>query len=428
MKVESMNSFLKKDIVKNSVIYVISNFINASIPFFLLPIMTTCLTPADYGITAMFQVVVAFMLPLVGVNTESAVSVEYYNNIFDDLGKYIGNCIILALCSFTLMMIIAFSLTNAISSLTEIPPRWLYLAFIQSFLQFFCMLALILWQVSKKAVRFGLFQILLSLTNATLSIWFVYYLGMNYQGRLSANFIAIVLFSVIAIIYIIRHYRVKFIISKKMMRDALVLGIPLIPHVLGGWALSMIDRILLANMISLDAVGKYSAAFQIASVMSFLTVAVNQAFVPWLFERLKNATQAIKKQIVNFSYIYMVGLCLCGALYIAVFPLLKRFMLGPKFSEIGITFTILVAGFVFQGFYMTFTNYITFIKRTKYQAIVTIIVGLVKIPLTYLLILQFGAIGAAIGYSLTFFFFFITTAFVSNKLYPMPWNIFRKSC
>ena len=77
---------LRTKIVRNSGIYVLSSTINASVPFFLLPIMTTCLSTEDYGVTAIFQTVLGFMLPIVGLTMDGAIGLEYYikatNNIY----------------------------------------------------------------------------------------------------------------------------------------------------------------------------------------------------------------------------------------------------------------------------------------------------------------------------------------------------------
>lgn len=46
---------------------------------------------------------------------------------------------------------------------------------------------------------------------------------------------------------------------------------------------------------------------------------------------------------------------------------------------------------------------------------------LIKLPLTYILVSFWGMEGAALSFSLTFFFLFLLTAFVSNRVYRMPW-------
>jgi len=72
------------------------------------------------------------------------------------------------------------------------------------------------------------------------------------------------------------------------------------------------------------------------------------------------------------------------------------------------------------------TNYIIYSEKTHFQAIVTIIVGVLNVPLTYSLIVLFGSIGAAVAFTISFFLLFILTWGLSAKVYSMPWFLFFK--
>lgn len=414
------------EVAKHSLVYVVSSLINASIPFLLLPMMTSCLTPVDYGITAMFQVVVGFLTPLVGLNVDGATSIEYYRDVHKNLKLFIGNSLIIAGVSFLLFFLLSLVFAAPLSKSIEIPSQWVVLAVVQTFLQVLVTYLLTLFQSSKQSIKYGMLQISLSAINAGLSIWLVWGLDWGYVGRLTGNLMAVGLLSVASLIYLIKKYQVEFRFDKVISTDILKFGVPLIPHMLGGWAMSLIDRVFLADMIGLEVVGLYSVAFQLASIFGFLTLAVNQAFVPWLFGRLsKDESPKTKTKIVKFSYLVMGLYLFCAALYVAVMPFIKKWFINSRYHDIDLMFDILLVGFVFQGFYYLFTNYIAFAKKTKYQAMVTIIVALVKIPTTYLFVSYWGAIGAVYSFAITFFLFFVVTAIVSQRIYPMPWSLSR---
>lgn len=417
---------LSNKVLKNSAIYVASSTINASVPFLLLPIMTSCLSPQDYGITAMFQTVLGFMLPIIGLTMDGAIGLEYYLKSMDNIGRYIGNCLFLSFCSFIICLCIASLLGEYTTNFVGFQFNWIVIALIQTILQFICTVCLTLWQVSQKPFLFALFQFGICLLNAFLSILFVYYWHKGYEGRLYANFIAVFLFSIFAFIYVYRKYKVSFSLNKKILKDAISYGVPLIPHSIGGWCLSLIDRFFLLNMVGLAAVGKYSVAFQLASVLGFLTLGVNQAFVPWLYECLANVTEKTKRRIVKYTYTVLSLIVICACLYSLCLPLLQSVFINKKFDGIEDFFYILLVGFSFQGFYYFFACYIGYRKKTKYISLITISVTCVKIPITYLSINRFGDVGAAIAYSLTFFLFFVFTAFVSNKVFPMPWTLINQ--
>lgn len=60
-------SFLKK-----SSVYLISNILNASIPFILLPILTRYLTTSEYGKIAIFQTIITGLVSVIAFNTLGA--------------------------------------------------------------------------------------------------------------------------------------------------------------------------------------------------------------------------------------------------------------------------------------------------------------------------------------------------------------------
>lgn len=63
----------------HAAIYPLSNFAIAGVPFILLPVLTRILTPAAYGVVAMFALVVAFMSVGVGLNVHRAIAVRYFD-------------------------------------------------------------------------------------------------------------------------------------------------------------------------------------------------------------------------------------------------------------------------------------------------------------------------------------------------------------
>lgn len=412
---------LRTKIVRNSGIYVLSSTINASVPFFLLPIMTTCLSTEDYGVTAIFQTVLGFMLPIVGLTMDGAIGLEYYIKATNNIGRYIGNCLLISFCSFILCILLVIFLGSYAESLVGLSVKWILLALLQTVFQFICTVCLTLWQVSQKPICYAAFSFGMCLINAFLSVWFVFYAHQGYSGRIYANFFAVCFFAIIAFIYLLKRYNVSFLVDLKMIKDALNYGTPLIPHAIGGWCLSLIDRLFLLNLVGFSAVGKYSVAFQLASVLGFLTLGINQAFVPWLYERLGAVTDAMKRKIVKSTYAIMLLILFSAFLYVLVLPLIQSLFINDKFNGIQNVFVLLLIGYCFQGFYYFFTCYIGYRKKTKYVALITITVMLIKLPLTYILVSFWGMEGAALSFSLTFFFLFLLTAFVSNRVYRMPW-------
>jgi O-antigen/teichoic acid export membrane protein len=188
-----------------------------------------------------------------------------------------------------------------------------------------------------------------------------------------------------------------------------------------------IDRFFLTNLLGLEQTGNYSVAFQLGAVFSLLTVAFNNAYVPWLFKNLNLNSIIIKIKIVKFTYLYFILLCVSGLILILIFPLISSIFIGSAFISVNIYSTFIIFGLVFQGMYFMVTNYIIYANKTHLQAALTITVGLIKIPVTYFSIKWFGPVGASVSYCVTFFLFFIFTWIISAKVYSMPWMLYKIS-
>ena len=77
-------------LLKSSGIYTISSLVNAAIPFLLMPLLTRCLTPEDYGIVSMFSICVAIITPFVGLSMNGAVARAYYTEEGkEDISAYV---------------------------------------------------------------------------------------------------------------------------------------------------------------------------------------------------------------------------------------------------------------------------------------------------------------------------------------------------
>jgi O-antigen/teichoic acid export membrane protein len=406
---------------RTSSIYTISNFINAAIPFALLPILTNKLTPADYGIIAMFQITVSLLYPFIGMNLDGAIQRRFYDKGNTNISSYIGGCFLLFAFSLIIISLFFWIFLSKIEELTQIPELWLKYVLVVAASQFIIAIVLIIYQVKVKPIKFGILQISQSVLNVLLTIYFVVLINKSFEGRLESQIITVVFFAIVSFIILLKLKLIRFNFNKKDLQHALKFGVPLIPHAIGGILFSAIDRFFLTNIIGLEQTGNYAVAYQIGAVISIATIAFNNAYVPWLFENLNKNNLIIKRKIVKLTYLYFSLLILGAIFLLLLFPFIVKIFINSKFSSINIYSTFIVFGFIFQGMYYMVTNYITYAEKTYLLALVTISVGLLKIPITYFGILVFGAVGASISYGITFFIFFIATWLLSAKVYKMPW-------
>nr|WP_309098438.1 oligosaccharide flippase family protein [Fredinandcohnia onubensis] len=421
-----IRNFFKTSLFKSSFIYTLTNVINAAIPFLMMPVLTRYLNPSDYGILAMFGILLSLVTPFTGLSTTGAIARQYYDKDRIDIPIYVTNSLFILISSSTIVGIIFYFLAEPISNISSFPVQWMWAIIIVSATGFVHQIILTLWQISVKPVSYSIFQVSRTVVNVGLSIWFVVGLGLAWQGQIQAQIIVSILFSLISVLILLKNRWLKFKFNKSYIKSALSFGVPLLPHSLSGTMKTIVDRFFITNLVGLTDTGIYSVGFQIGSIISILGGSFNQAFVPWLYERLERDSYNDKVKIVKFTYIYFIAI-ITMALGVGIiaswfFPV----FLGPKFIGAS-TYVIWISlGFAFAGMYMMVVNYIFFVKKTYILAWVTFSVALVSIIVNYFLIKSIGTIGAAYTFAGMNIVQFLLVWLLSNRVYPMPWNVFNK--
>lgn len=176
-------------------------------------------------------------------------------------------------------------------------------------------------------------------------------------------------------------------------------------------------------MVGIEETGLYSVASQVASIIGFITLSFNNAYVPWLYSKLNQNIETIRNEIVKITYFYFMILLTCGFIFYLSIPLFYKVLIDTKFDQSAKYTLWIILGFVFQGMYFMVTNYITYAEKTWYQAIITVCIALFNIPLNYYCINFFGPVGAAIAFTFSYFLLFVCTWIMSAKIYKMPWKI-----
>jgi len=406
---------------KNTFIYAGSSVINQAIPFFLLPIMTRYLTPTDYGIVATFNVLLGVMVVFVGLSMHGAINVNFFKLNKNELKEYIGNVFSILFSNFLLVFIIVYILKSYFSFFTKFPENWIpYIVVVALFQSIFAII-LGLWQVEQKPLPYRLFQISRNILDTSLSVVFVVLFCWGWQGRLLGVIIASIVFGLLSIFIIIKRKYITISLNKEYIKDALFFGVPLIPHALGGWIITGIDRIFINSMVGVDATGIYTVGYQVGMIIGLLTNSFNLAWSPFLYEKLKENNYLTKIKIVKFTYLYDVAIVIIALALSFIAPYFLKFFVSENFY-FSYKYVLWIAlANAFGGMYFMVANYIFYVKKTYILAWVTFSSAGINIVLNYFFIKANGAIGAAQATTITFFVQFIMVWMLSAKVYKMPW-------
>lgn len=419
-----MNHFLK-----TSYKYFVANILSAATPFFLIPILTRYLTIEQYGQVAMFQLLVAGLAGIVGVNTVGSSGRKYFDsNISSHSLALYNTCCIWALIGSALITLLTMSLfEEKLSSILSIPASWIYVALIVSIGSYVFQMRLTQWQIRSDAGKYATLQIINSILFFGTSLILVVSLSMEAEGRIWAQLITVSIIAIFAFINLYKHNLLLYELPiRKYMYECLSFGLPLVPHIFGGFLLLTADRYVINENLGLEAVGLYLLAVQLSGALQMIFDAINKAYIPFLFSSLKSNDEIIKKRIVKYTYYYFIFLLISSFIAFYVSPFLVNVIADEKFVQAGEVIGWLILGQVFGGMYLMVTNYIFYSKETKFLSFVTISCGCLNIILLYILIPGYGLKGAAFSFCFAMFVRFILTWYIASKKVSMPW--FSRQC
>lgn len=425
-----MKILRKTGFIGGAGVYFFSNIFNAIIPFILLPILTRYLTPAEYGEVAMFQTLLSALGAFVGVGFVGAAGRKYYDADLskNELAEFIGSCVQLVIASTVLVFSILFLLQVQFSKWLSLKTDYVLFAAILASCTVIFALRLGQWQVQKKALQYGALQISKSLLDMLLSLLLVVILLKGADGRIHAQIVASLVFVLIAFFLLKKDGLLKiFIWRKNYLVEALRFAVPLMPHIAGIFLLNSVDRFVINKEIGLAEAGIYMVAVQLTAAAGIVFDAINKAYVPWLFEKLKADNYQEKQKIVKMTYLWFLVIVLGVLLAFFMGPWLVVLIAGEQYAQAAEVVGWLALGQGFQGMYLMVTNYIFYSKKTGLLSVASISSGLLNLFLLIVLVRILGLQGAAIAFALSMGIRFVLTWFIAHKRHPMPWISFLKN-
>ncbi|GKX51177.1 lipopolysaccharide biosynthesis protein [Budvicia aquatica] len=411
-------------LISRSSIYLSSNILNALVPFLLLPILTRYLGPDEYGQIAMFQTLITGLAALTGLNVVGAANRKYYDGEETALAQFNGVCIHILLISSLVLSFICIAFAREISQLLSIPPIWITCAVIISSANFVIQLRLGQWQIREQAFSFGVLQVSQSIVVMIFSLILIVWLKYGALGRVDALLLTTIIYSLLSLFLLYRDNLLQlFPIRKDFFKEALAFGVPLVPHVVGIFLLSSVDRFFITQKLGIGDAGIYMVAVQLSLGMAVVFDAINKAMVPWLFRTLAENNPEQLQRLVKFTYLFFIVVFGLGCLSFVVGPWVVLLVSGEEYRRAVTVIGWLCLGQAFAGMYLMVTNYIFYAKKTGALSLVTISTGIMNILLLLYLINIRGIIGVAMAFSISMCVRFFATWWLASRLNLVSWKI-----
>lgn len=261
-------------------------------------------------------------------------------------------------------------------------------------------------------------SIIICISTVILSVVFMAVLPNDRAlGKITGTVIPVIIVGIWCYITILRSGKVIF--KKEYWLYALKIGLPTIPHGLAMVLLARMDMVMILSFCGASDAGIYSTGYTIATLLSVVTNAIGQAWLPWFNEQLHiEKREAIKK---NNLLLMQLG-CFLTLGFIVVAPEATKILCHSKFWGCIWVIPAVAIGTLCQYFYTNYVNVELYYKKTFLIALNSVIAAFLNYTLNSIYIPLFGFVAAAyttlVGYFALMILHYLSTRWILKiKIY-----------
>lgn len=373
-----------------SVWYIASNLISRGIAFLFTPIFTRLLSPSEYGIYSLY-------VSLMGVFTVLSTLQMSGNVIYRGFARFegksrgeflssaLGAQIMLSAASILLVSVLGDSLSKITSldtGLTLLLLLQIFLSGVEGFYLAECRYVGRYKTVAKINFSVGIITPLLSLILIRA--------GLRGYARIISPLLISLAVAIPIAVKIIREG--KRLIWLRGWRYLFKMTLPMLPHFIALSIIAQSDKIIIARTLGEGALGKYSAAYSIGFILSYVGSAFTIALSPWIIKKMKlGKGEEVRECIISVGK--MIGYA--TLLFLAILPELFRLAVPSEYREALPVAYLTALSVLFSFLASAITICILHYEKPMLITKNSLTVAAVTLPLAYLLTVKVGFIGAA---------------------------------
>lgn len=213
--------------------------------------------------------------------------------------------------------------------------------------------------------------------------------------------------------------------SRRVVRQMLSFGVPLVPISLAYWIFLVSDRLLLAQLSTLQQVGLYSVAASLVGLTSIAVSALSQTWTPHAMRVYEEEPDYAPKLFGRMMTYVLAGFGFLCVGITAFAPELLAVLTGREFAGAAIAVGPLAIGMVAFASTQITAGGITLRMRTKYLALHSWLAALLNVGLNLVLIPRFGMLGAAWATMVAYTFLTVAYLVTSQRLWAVSYETRR---
>ncbi|MFA6618144.1 MAG: oligosaccharide flippase family protein [Candidatus Neomarinimicrobiota bacterium] len=255
-----------------------------------------------------------------------------------------------------------------------------------------------------------------------LNIYFVAYRHMGIEGILLSQLAGNAFLFLYTLIFVVKEFNFKF--NGPIFKEMMAYGFPLIFATLSVQLLRLSDKYIIFFMMDSTQTGIYNMGYKIASIVNVLVIHSFQlGFLPIAYKMI--GQPGAKRFYSKMLTYYVLVLVMCSLVLVLFSKEMLMFVSpkDPEFMSAMKVIPILAIAFIFEGMRQLFAISFHIVKKTRYNAWITMVVAVFNVGLSILLVERFGYIGAAISVAFCVFLNMFLFYVFSQKVYSVPYEM-----
>lgn len=413
-----------KNIASSTAIYGLGTMIRGISSFILLPLYTTYLTVADYGLVELLSIVLDLTVLLLGSRVAVGVF-KFYSDAPDhrSKGKVIGTAMLLLIAVKLFAIFVIYLLTDTIVQLLNAPDDFGMALRVFSLSLLFGACNEIYYgylRIENKPIQYVAMNFIKLMLQIALNIFFIVYLEKGYWGIILGAVISNFIMTVIFTVNLLPRIGIGF--SMGQCRNLISFSWPIIVSSLGMYYITFGDRFFIQHYHTIETVGIYALAYKFGFMLFALIWSPFSTH--WSANQFNYAKQPGAETLFGNMFLYAnIVLISAAAGMIVLTPGFIHIFAQKEYWPAIDVVPWIVAAYVLQ----CWTEYTRFgilnAAKTHYIAYATYITVILITGLYFLWIPPDGAIGAAKATLLAFAVRFGFIYYFSQQLFriDVPW-------
>ena len=378
-----------KRLVSDTMVFAIGNASTKLILFLLMPLYTTALTTAEYGISDTLNVLVELMLP---IGTLCIAEAVFRFSIDDDCDK----SLLFSMGFFTILKSIL--ILSAVALIAQFLFHYQYAVYLLLMYIAYCLRQLFGYFLRGVGMvkRFTVCGVIGTVFLILFNLLFLMVWHMGIDGYLLSIIFSNMIAAILMFISGGLHRNLVLGGSdKKLSRDTLKYSAAMIPNSISWWINSAASKYIILFLQGPAVTGLYSAAGKLPALINVISSIFQQA---WQYSSAKEYDNENKDRFYStvFNY-YSSFILIASSGAVLISPIISKIILRGDFYEAQKFVPLMLFSAALLCYSTFFGGFYTASKQNKMLMISTIISSAINLVISFLLTPAWGAFGAVVA-------------------------------